>query len=154
MSSLQGTSKQSVSVSWDVEMEIHNRDQFQKEGHFVVGGLPDSQHWPIERKWEGELLYVMTLRHMDRRAEGGDAGIQVLRVMGDSPESAAALMADGIKANLNTFAMLGEVKKEADKTAAQMAKDFEAVKAKLDAEKGAGSSVEAIRAARIMEFVG
>lgn len=151
-----------VCVSFEVSLEIHNRAQFQKDGHFVCGLKDLNGH---ERPWEGELLYVMTLWHMQgaqhwgngtpqHLGEGHNTPVQVLRVMGDSPEVASQLMADGIRANLNAYAMLLEVKREADKTAQQESKDFAACRAKLDEISGPGSAVEAIRAARIRELVG
>ena len=162
MSSLQASSVRSVSLSFDVSMEIHNRAQFQKEGHFVCGLKDANGH---ERPWQGDLLYVLTLWHMkgaqhwgngtpQHLGEGHNTPVQVLRVMADSPEAADQLMQDGIRANVNVVAMLAEVKREADNAATQLAKDFAAVKAKLDEVSGPGSSVEAIRQARIRELVG
>lgn len=162
MSSLQAKSERAVSVSWQVEMEIHHRETFQKEGHFVCGLKNENGD---SRPWEGELLYVLTLWHMkgpqkwehgtaSNLGEGLNDPIQVLRVMADSPEAADVLMADGIRANLNAYAMLLGVNTSYMNQTVQLRKDFEAVKTKLNEVAGPDAAVNTIREARIREYVG
>lgn len=161
MSSLQSTSKQSVSVPFEVELEIHNRSEFQKEGHFVCG-LKD---WPnnptIERPWRGDLLYLYTFLNphgWSRKTQDIDGNISetpfLFRAMSDSPEDAARILSDAIRSYIVECFMLQQSSRAADENAAQLRKDFEAVKVKLDSLSGPGSSAASIREARIAEMVG
>jgi hypothetical protein len=89
-----------VSVPFDCELEIHNREQFQKDGHMLfnlyapnpVEGQPD-----VLRPWDGTNVYAIRLMYK---------GAQVHRVMSDSLEDAKRLMTEGLRnLTLVTFAV-------------------------------------------------
>lgn len=134
-----------VPVSIEVKLEIHNRAEFQKEGHFVCG-LKDRNNPILQRPWEGELVYILTWYN----PHGG----QMLRVMSDSPEGADLLMADAVRSMCNEYFMLMQCSKAADQTHAQMLKDFEALKTAYEGLQGPGAAVDCIRSARIKEALG
>jgi hypothetical protein len=88
-----------INVEFQIELEQHNREQFQKEGHMLfalywpAGPRPDDK--PIRRKWEGEYVFIATL----------NLGPQTLRVMSDSEESVLVEMRASIANTLRANTM-------------------------------------------------
>ena len=150
---LQG--KREVPIDFVCDIEAFDREQYQRDGHFICGSFEDqTDGTQPPHKWEGPLVYVLTLRHMDQRDEGGDAGMVVLRVMSDSPERVEHDMERAIRGHITTYAMLLASRTAADGTYAQLIKDHEALKSKFDAHQGAGEAARVITEARIREIVG
>lgn len=79
--------KQTIMISpvFECEYEVHEKDIFQVEGHFVAGLKDDNG---FRREWIGNEVHVLTLRHQ---------GEQVLRMMADSLEAVEKLMASEIR---------------------------------------------------------
>jgi hypothetical protein len=80
-----------VSVLFTCELQVDNREQFQKDGHMLFSlyrknpnpDMPDAL-----RQWEGENVYALRLMYK---------GQQVHRVMSDSLEDATSLMEEGLR---------------------------------------------------------
>lgn len=70
-----------TTFEFQIEIEQHNREQFQREGHMLfalywpAGPRPDDK--PIRRPWEGDQVFIATL----------DLGTQTLRVMSDTEDA-------------------------------------------------------------------
>jgi hypothetical protein len=82
-----------LKVEFAVELEVHQRAQFQKEGHmlFQLYGPGDKpEDLPIRRPWQGNQVFVVATSSVV-----GDVK-QKLRVMSDSGEDAMRLMHEQI----------------------------------------------------------
>lgn len=146
-----------LAVTWDLEYEEHNLWRFQEQGHFVCS-MKDRDKWPNERGWQGNRVHILTLNLRDTADKTTDpAGrivVQVLRVMGDSLETAAEEMRERIKSAVIETAMVQQVKVAAGLTFDRMQKDLAACMAHIDRTAGVGAAAEVIRQARIAELVG
>jgi hypothetical protein len=89
------TDERTVSVRFTMETERHDREIFQKEGHFVPG-MKDVNGF--RREWDGPLVFVGTIWQDVRDVQGQVTGRnQVLRVLADSPMELERLMQLAIK---------------------------------------------------------
>jgi hypothetical protein len=79
------TEQRIIITDFACDYEVHDRNTFQAEGHFV-SGLKDPNGF--RRQWEGDEVHILTLRQQ---------GEQVLRMMADSLEEVSKLMAAEIK---------------------------------------------------------
>jgi hypothetical protein len=81
-----------VTARFPIVIETHDREQFQKEGHFVPRMVDDHG---MPREWQGAAVFIGTLNHellneFGQVNEGGRQ--QILRVYADTPEELDRLM--------------------------------------------------------------
>jgi hypothetical protein len=80
----------SAAAHWPITIERHDREKFQKEGHFVPR-MVDEHGMP--RDWDGPLVFVGVLNYELKDALGNvQAKSQVLRVLADTPAELFRLM--------------------------------------------------------------
>jgi len=74
-----------VSIPFMAQSEVHDRKQFQAEGHWV-SGLTDDKGF--RRPWQGDKVYILTLRRQ---------GEIVARAQGDSAEDVKRRMSQNLE---------------------------------------------------------
>jgi hypothetical protein len=79
-----------IAVRFPVIIERHEREKFQREGHFVPRMVDEHG---MARDWDGPLVFVGILNFELKDAVGAVTGkAQVLRVLADTPEELWRLM--------------------------------------------------------------
>ncbi len=81
--------QETVAAQFPVVIERHDREKFQRDGHFVPRMI-DAEQRP--REWDGPLVFVGIVFHEMRDMAGQLRKAQLLRVLADTPQELARLL--------------------------------------------------------------